>query len=435
MRALRVALAAIASLLAACATATPTPTPTGTATPNATPNATATPTANATAEIELVESVPEGTTLDRPDVANAPDVWRTMIDRATRTLDFAEFYASEADGKYAASDPLGPVLAAVERATQRGVRVRFLADSVFGAKYPDTLARLERAHVAVRKLDVGKRAGGVLHAKYFVVDGAESFVGSQNFDWRALAHIQEMGVRVRSPQIAGALLDVLDTDWGMAGGAANDVRVHGHASATDVAASTGERLSFVASPKGWLPDEASWDLPRLVEMLDVATRTIVVQLLTYKTKDRDGSAFTTLDLALRRAAARGVHVRMLLSEWSSKPGSDARRAAEDLARVPNVEVRFIVIPQLPGGDIPFARVAHAKYLVVDGDVVSPLALARAGETLPARAWVGTRNWEGDYFLKSRNVGVIAVGGALPGNLARYFDGNWSSRYVTPLAAP
>jgi len=28
-----------------------------------------------------------------------------------------------------------------------------------------------------------------------------------------------------------------------------------------------------------------------------------------------------------------------------------------------------------------------------------------------------------------------VGGALPGNLARYFDGNWSSRYVTPLAAP
>src|SRR5512140_3575604 len=113
MRALRVALLVLAS----CAT------PPAAAPAPATAHAAAH--AHATAEISLVESVPEGTTLDRPDVANAPDVWRQMIDGATRTLDFAEFYASEADGKYAATDPLGPILAAVERATQRGVRVRF----------------------------------------------------------------------------------------------------------------------------------------------------------------------------------------------------------------------------------------------------------------------------------------------------------------------
>ncbi len=372
------------------------------------------------AQIELVESVPAETTLDRADVRNAPDVWRVMIDHATATLDFAEFYASEADGKFAATDPLGPVLEAVERATKRGVRVRFLADAVFGAKYPETLARLERANVAVRKLDVAKRAGGVLHAKYFVVDGVESFVGSQNFDWRALVHIQEMGVRVRSKELAGALLDVLDTDWELAAGAPNDARVHRHASAVNLRATTGERLTLVASPKGWLPDEASWDLPRLVAMLDAAARAIDLQVLTYKTKERDGSAFTTLDLALRRAAARGVRVRILLSEWASKPGSDARRAAEDLAGLPNVEVRFIVIPPFSGGDIPFARVAHAKYLVVDS------------EASAARAWVGTSNWEGDYFTKSRNVGVIAEGGALPLRLRKYFDENWTSAYVHPL---
>jgi phosphatidylserine/phosphatidylglycerophosphate/cardiolipin synthase-like enzyme len=269
----------------------------------------------------------------------------------------------------------------------------------------------------VRKLDVSKRAGGVLHAKYFVVDGADSFVGSQNFDWRALAHIQEMGVRVRSKEIAGALLDVLDTDWDLAAGAANDARVHRHGPGSGVHATTGEDLTFVASPKGWLPAESTWDLPRLVAMLDAAKESAVVQLLTYKTKDRDGGAFTTLDDALRRAAGRGVHVRLLLSEWAQKPGGDARNAADALARVPNVEVRFIVIPKFSGGDIPFARVAHAKYLVVDGGV----------------AWVGTSNWEGDYFLKSRNVGVIATGGALPSRLRRYFDENWVSTYVTPLA--
>jgi hypothetical protein len=62
------------------------------------------------------------------------------------------------------------------------------------------------------------------------------------------------------------------------------------------------------------------------------------------------------------------------------------------------------------------------------------ATSAAGEATPARAWVGTSNWEGDYFLKSRNVGVIAEGGALAFRLRRYFDENWTSAYVRPLAA-
>lgn len=375
--------------------------------------------------IDLVESSPVETTLDHPDVPNAAEVWVAMIDGARTTLDFAELYASEPEQNDHVTSKLAPVVAAIERAVARGVRVRFLADSVFAPKYPHTLENLRRAGAAVRILDFGTRGGGVLHAKYFVVDGVESFIGSQNFDWRALDHIQEIGVHVSSPAIAGALLDILDTDWELAGGAAADTRVRRRPveqASGGVRAGTGEHVRLVGSPKGWLPDESSWDLPELVSMIDGAARGIDLQLLTYKTKARDGSPFPTLDDALRRAAARGVRVRVLVSHWSSKPGSDARRALDALARVPNVEVRVITIPEWSGGEIPFARVAHAKYMVID----APLPVARA--------WVGTSNWEGDYFTKSRNVGVIASGGALPSRLGRVFDDGWAGAYATPLAA-
>ena len=380
----------------------------------AAPVAPAAPAAPATS-IELVESPPVETTLDHADVANAAAVWVAMIDRAQHSIDFAEFYASEAEPKDQGQSLLTPVIAAIERAVKRGVKVRFLADSVFAPKYPETLETLRYAGAVVRIIDFGKRAGGILHAKYFVVDGVESFVGSQNFDWRALSHIQEMGLRVTSPVIASELLELLDTDWELAAGGPADARVH-HPHAAEVRASTGEQLTLTATPKGWLPDESSWELPKLVALLDGAKRAIDVQVLQYKTKERDGSPFPTLDDALRRAAARGVHIRLLVSDWSTKPGSDARRDLDELAKVPNVEVRVTIIPKYSGGDVPFARVAHAKYMVVDG----------------AAAWVGTSNWEGDYFTKTRNVGVIASGGKLPARLDAIFEDGWSSAYSTPL---
>ncbi|HEY8073668.1 MAG TPA: phospholipase D-like domain-containing protein [Labilithrix sp.] len=353
--------------------------------------------------IELVESAPVETTLDHPDVANAADVWPQMIDAATRAIDFAEFYASEAEPRWVAQSKLTPVIGAVERAVKRGVRVRFLVDSLFAPKYPETLGTLRGIGADVRIFDVQKRTGGVLHAKYFVVDGRDAFMGSQNFDWRALSHIVEMGVRVRSVKIAGALEDVFETDWQLAAGAPDATRVRAHPGGVD------GNVRFVASPRGWLPDEAEWDLAAIEEALAKAKRAIDVEVLTYKTKDREGGDFHALDDAVRAAAARGVHVRLLVSEWGKK---DAAVLA--IANVPNVELRILTIPKWSGGDVPFARVAHAKYMIAD-DV----------------AWVGTSNWEGDYFTKSRNVGVIVTGGDLPAKLRAYFDVNWSSAYAAP----
>ena len=47
--------------------------------------------------------------------------------------------------------------------------------------------------------------GGVLHSKAMVVDREVVFLGSANFDWRALEHIQELGALVHSEPLARAM--------------------------------------------------------------------------------------------------------------------------------------------------------------------------------------------------------------------------------------
>ena len=170
----------------------------------------------------------------------------------------------------------------------------------------------------------------------------------------------------------------------------------------------------VMSPRGFLPDPRRWDLPRLVALIDGATRSVHVQVLTYDTKSRDGSPFPELDDALRRAAARGVEVSLLVSDWDKKKGMV--EAVQRLVQVPGVKARFIDVPAWSGGFVPFARVAHAKYMVVDG----------------ARAWVGTSNWEGDYFTQSRNVGLIVEGAAFAAQLERVFHDAFTAPFTEPV---
>lgn len=405
------AIATLAVLLCGCdkpATHHPTPL-SSSSTPSSTPT-----------EIELVESFPIETTLDHRDVRDAADVWVEMIGRARKTIDWSEFYASDAEPPWDREPTrLGAVLTAIEEAiAKRGVKMRFIADKVFAPKYPATLDRLKKAGVTVRVLDCAPRYGGVQHAKYMIVDSQEIFVGSQNFDWRALTHIQEIGARVRAPALAGELSDVFETDWALADAStASDARVHKHKTVDAITATTGEKVSLYANPRGWLPDESRWDLAKLVSLIDGATSAIDVQVLLYSVKNRDKSSFTTLDDAIRRAAKRGVKVRLLVSHWGANAGSENRRAVESLSEEPNVEVKVLTIPPFSKGDVPFARVSHAKYMLVDGGRF---------------AWIGTSNWEGDYFEKTRNVAIVTEGGALGPRLERVFEDGWSSTYAAPL---
>jgi phosphatidylserine/phosphatidylglycerophosphate/cardiolipin synthase-like enzyme len=360
----------------------------------------------------LVESSPVETTLDHADIPDAWQVWPEMVNGATRTLDVAQFYVSNAPGSR-----LEPVIQAIEAAADRGVKVRVLAEEKFYKQYPETLERLaKRPGVEVRRLDTAKVfGGGVLHAKYFVVDGREAYLGSQNFDWRSLEHIQELGLRIRVPEVVRSMADIFEQDWALAvGGQAPATAAVGGPFPASYAGST-VRVTPAHSPEGYLPDPATWDLPKLVKLIDGAKRSVRVQLLTYKAKSRDGGPFPELEDALKRAAARGVEVKLLVADWGKRKGTIEGLQALQWG-VPGLTVKLVTIPRWSGGFIPFARVVHAKYMVVDGE----------------RAWLGTSNWERDYFTQSRNVGVIVEGEAFATQLERFFGDTWASPYAAEV---
>jgi phosphatidylserine/phosphatidylglycerophosphate/cardiolipin synthase-like enzyme len=363
------------------------------------------------ASLELVETMPVETSLDHADVRDAHVVWLEMIAGARKSIDFAHFYASNHDG-----GRLESVIAALEAAAARGVAVRFLAEEKFYKTYPETLDRLGRVSgIAVRRFDVARVFGGVLHSKSLVVDGREVFVGSQNFDWRSLEHIVELGLRIEAPRSAEAFAAIFECDWKIAGGvplAEALAPLRGLPAPVDSVG--GATIETRFSPLSGVPSESWWDLPELVERIDSAKRTLKLQLLTYKMVGRDKEYFAELENALRRAAARGVGVRLLVADWGKRKGIvEGLQALEPLD---NVEVRFVTIPAHSSGHIPFGRVLHAKTLTIDGE----------------RLWLGTSNWERDYFHQSRNASVFVDGGSIPARVDALHDELWTSSYATAV---
>ena len=352
----------------------------------------------------LVETVPSETTLGSDDIADTHDVWLAMIDGAAHSIDIGQFYAAGSPGP----DRFDAVVEALARATGRGVKVRVLVDVLFAAQYRKSLGQLERVAM-VRTTDVWRP--GVQHAKYFVVDGRDAYLGSANLDWRSLEHIHEIGVRVESKELGRQLADLFERDWRRADG--TEV-AWGNATWGAVPLVGGGSLRLVASPDSALPDAQAFELAALVDALARAKRHAAIQLLDYDPSHRDGRPFVALDEAIRAAAARGVRVRLLASHWQARHMT----AIKALHEVENVEVALVTIPPARSGFIPFARVAHAKYAAFDGQ----------------RAWIGSSNWKGDYFHGGRNVGVVIEDSPLVAQLEGVFGEVWLSG-LAELVAP
>jgi phosphatidylserine/phosphatidylglycerophosphate/cardiolipin synthase-like enzyme len=367
--------------------------------------------------VELVETRPIETLLGNPALPSALGTWLGLIEGARRSLDFEEFYFSTWP-----QESMDDVVRALGDAARRGVRVRLILDAGMYRTYPRIADSLgHQPGFQVRLVDFHRIAGGVQHAKYFLVDGQTVFLGSQNLDWRSLKHIHELGVRIRDRRVAGDFQRVFDLDWGVATplGQTPDTthvaRVVPLAHAPGVlpyriAQAPGDTVLLWPSwsPQHFSPDTTLWDRDRIVQTLDRARHEVVVQVLTYSPAERR-SRDDALDAALRRAAGRGVRVRLVVSDWETDSPT-ALKELQSLARVPGVEVKLSTVPEWSGGYIPFARVEHCKYFVAD--------------TL--WTWVGTSNWEPGYFHGTRNVAVTLMNRRLAAQARAIFAASWDA---------
>ncbi|HPZ10251.1 MAG TPA: phospholipase D-like domain-containing protein [Candidatus Eremiobacteraeota bacterium] len=367
--------------------------------------------------IELVESVPEETIYDFPDIRNAREVWLDMINNAKKTLDIEVFYiCNEKD------EPLESVIEAIKEAGHRGVTVRIISDSRFYETYPETLDELGKvSNISVRIIPLVNLTDGVMHAKYFIVDGEEIFLGSQNFDWKALKHIREIGIRVKDKKIAETVEKIFNLDWLICVAKDKDEYMDKLSFREDLVNSQnpvtldykGEKVIIYPafSPEGLIYEDMTRDEDAIVGLMNNAREEILIQVMNYSPVGRDKVFYPALDNAMRSAAVRGVKVKMIVANWSTKkPAIDFLKS---LSLVPNIEIKISSIPEWSGGFVSFARVEHCKYMVVDGDKV----------------WIGTSNWEKSYFYTCRNLSVVVQSKDFNSKLKKIFEKSWNGPYT------
>ncbi|MGZ3693321.1 MAG: phospholipase D-like domain-containing protein, partial [Bdellovibrionota bacterium] len=354
--------------------------------------------------LEVVQSVPLETALAAPGIRATQTVWLEMIKAAKTSIDLEQFYIDNRKG-----EALEPVLTAIRDAAARGVKVRLIVDSKFFKNYPNdpkSLAAVD--NIEVKVIDF---SAGIQHAKYFVVDGLNTYVGSANFDWLALSHIHEVGLHLTDKDISQNLEVVFAKDWEMAG--AIDDAARNSAGAVGVVRSSGASLELIASPSAQNPEGMSESITELTKLMDSARSSLRIQVYQYSTKATGKGTWLTLDSAIRRAAKRGVKVQLMVDAVALKNATPELKA---LGTLDNIEVRAVKIPEWSGGHLDYARLIHSKYLTVD----------------EGSAWVGTENWSEGYFTQSRNVGIILKSADITGQLNQIFGRVWDSAYAKGL---
>lgn len=363
---------------------------------------------------ELVESIPEETILDNPNIRNTHEVWLEMINSAKYQINIEQFYITSEKGEM-----LEDILNAIVDAAKRGVKVNIIVDSKFFQIYPDDVNWLEAQSPNITKhvIDFGRLAGGIQHAKFFMIDTTEMFMGSQNFDWRAINQIHELGVRIKVPAIVKMYNALFNSDWRYC--ELNDgepwpkiLPEDKYKTAYKVYDSYYDTLVIhpTMSPPPYILTDGLSDEKNLIKMIGSAKENVCLQFLTYKTSLKSGGYYV-LDSALVKAAGRGVKVKLIVSDWSI--GEFALGDLKRLAEIPNIEVKYSSIPEWSGGHIPYARVEHLKIAVSDENM----------------CWIGTANAEKSYFRNTRNVGIMVQNQKLASEVKYIFMKGWNGPYT------
>jgi phosphatidylserine/phosphatidylglycerophosphate/cardiolipin synthase-like enzyme len=362
---------------------------------------------------ELVYTAPVETALQADDLRNTAEVWQQMFDAAKTRIDLGQFYVANQQGSL-----LDGVLQHLKAAGERGVKIRFLMEEKgIRISTPETLEQLKAIpNLELRIIPYQRLSGGILHAKYLLVDGEQAFVGSQNFDWRALAHIHETGLRISDAGVVGQIQAIFEQDWQAQALLVADKPVP--QLPYQPKAETPQGNYLVASPRAYNPAgviDSQVELPRL---LATAKQRVRVQVMDYAPlsygPEHSRPYYAVIDNALRSAAARGVKIELMVANWNTKKPDIAW--LKSLAVVPNVQIKIVTVPPASSGFIPFARVIHSKMMIIDGET----------------AWIGTSNWTGGYLDNSRNLELVLHSPAMSQRVDKLYSQLWDSVYAEPI---
>lgn len=400
-----------------------------------------------TCRIVLVESIPEGISFSSDPNPSTGGAWLELLRSARHSLDIASFYWSltnEDTGTHEPSAEQGEqLLAELLQLPARGVAVRVAVSAPSGRAPTGDLQALQRSGAAVRAVDLPRLTGGVLHTKFWLVDGAHLYLGSANMDWRSLTQVKELGAAIYNCScLAQDLAKIFEAYWALGVPDASIPEPWPDNFSTTFNAQTPLELQlngtaaavyFSSSPPALCPAGRSPDLAALLSVIDGAEEFVDVAVMSYLPGtefSRPERFWPPIDERLRRALfERGARLRLLAGCWphsraAAFPFLRSLAALADSSTGYRVQVRLFLVPSTPAqARIPFARVNHNKFMVTE-----------------KAAYVGTSNWSGDYFERTAGSAlVVAQPGAGPGSfrerLRAAFERDWGSPYSVDIGDP
>lgn len=368
-------------------------------------------TALSKSRIYLVESIPLDTHYGQNQLQPTKANWLELIAQAKKTIDIGAFYFNSAP-----NSSMITITNALLQAAKRGVIIRILLDKQFAKQSANAIKPLLYKHnIQIHYVDIKSFSGGVMHAKYMLIDQHVSFVGSQNFDWKAISQNYEMGIVIDSSALGKTIEHIFTLDWQLNLKQARRKLTFTPINKQHPLHLQQLRIYAAFSPVKLIPRQLDWELPRLLTLIDDAKKTIDIQLYQYSDLTYHYKRWPLIDNALKRAANRGVQIHMIVSDVMQK--SRALANLKKLAQQKNITIKMSHIPDYKGKKIKYGRVAHAKYMVIDHLI----------------SWIGTGNWSKSYFYNSRDMAIIISGSMIAKPLQQAFTYSWCSKYVANLS--
>ncbi|KAL0890653.1 hypothetical protein Bca101_014636 [Brassica carinata] len=414
-----------------------------------------------------------------PGVLSTGDVFQWLANNSTRSLDIIAQYwqllANPKDprsGEFGYSDSdlqqfgahLGSlVYKSIDSAANRNVSIRLLSHSGVYPEYtkePSDLAH-GRQNVKNVTLLLSKWYGsGIVHAKVWISDDRDVYIGSANNDWKSLTQVKEVGIYLSGcSRIARKIKTYFDNLWRLA---SLDSSVH----TRNVSDQQWLINRTVPCWSHFLPSKARCKspLPSYIETPNVSPGypplsdpemfSVDIETLprNHSCPEKQPSylSFAPPELLFGKhqsdeqgwvVFAKNAKVKILVAYWGhfiqatdgylrSLLYSNVLCSSSSVQSkcFGQVEIRYYVVPGFnktgpavrngtkTGNMYPgYTRVNHGKYVVSE-----------------VRAHIGTSNLVWDYFFATSGVSFGTYNSEIVLKLQEIFDADWNSPYAVPV---
>lgn len=141
------------------------------------------------------DDAPGGSLVVSPD--NARDEVVRLIGRAVTSIDvYAELFRDD------------EVMAAIEAAVARGVRVRLIMNASLDPEDVESVT-----HLAASGVEVRLTRAIYIHSKVLIVDGEQALVGSINYSMTSLDLNREVAILIDDPALVARIVPIFERDW------------------------------------------------------------------------------------------------------------------------------------------------------------------------------------------------------------------------------